>query len=158
MPSSESVSLQLERDLRRAAINPNNLRREAFLISCHPDVAELLIGPDGATVAEMEQHLQRAIYIRAQADSHIEKYNIEPGEITDYDKSRLNYRRAQVVECRITRSLLKEPGKCIGWADGYLLDLDDGNRLIGQKAKVKIVDVRRSFAVGQVIPGTNRSD
>jgi ribonuclease G len=158
LASSESVSLQLERDLRRAAINPSNARREAFLISCHPDVAELIIGPDGATVAEMEQHLQRAIYIRAQMDTHMEKYNIEPGDITEFDKQRLNYRRAQVVECRITRSLLKEPGKCIGWADGYLLDLDDGNRLIGQKAKVKIVDVRRSFAVGQIIPGTNRPD
>lgn len=158
LPSSESVSLQLERDLRRAVNNPNNLRREAFVITCHPDVAELLIGPDGATVAEMEQNLQRALYIRAQMESHIEKYNIEPGEITELDKNRLNYRRAQVVECRITRSLLKDAGKCIGWAEGYLLDLDDGNRLIGQRAKVKIVDVRRSFAVGQVIPGTNRQD
>ena len=105
LSSSESVSLQLERELRRVAINPANAKRDAFLVSCHPDVAELLIGPDGATVAEMEQYLQRAVYIRAQLDSHIEKYNIEPGEIAEYDKNRLNYRRAQVVECRITRSL-----------------------------------------------------
>ena len=158
LPSSESVSLLLERDLRRVVNTPQNLKREAFLVTCHPDVAELLIGPDGTTIAEMEQHLQRAIYVRAHMESHIEKYNIEPGEIVELDKQKLSYRRSQVVECRILRSQLKEQGKCIGWADGYLLDLDDGHRLAGQRAKVKIVDVRRSFAVGQLIPGTSRPD
>lgn len=158
LPSAESVSLLLERDLRRVVNSPQNLKKEAFVITCHPDVAELVIGPDGTTVAEMEQHLQRALYVRSHVDSHMEKYTIEPGDIAETDKARLSYRRAQVVECRITRSLLKEPGKCIGWADGYLLDLDDGNRFLGQKAKVKIIDIRRSFAVGQLIPGTNRPD
>ena len=60
------------------------------------------------------------------------------------------------MECRIARSLLKEPNKCIGWADGYLLDLDDGNKIVGQQAKVRIIDVRRSYAIASVIPGSNR--
>ncbi len=156
LPSAESVSLLVERDLRRTVNSTQNARREAFMITCHPDVAELLIGADGTTVAELEQNLQRAVYVRAVADAHVEKYHIDPGEIADFDKQRLSYRRSQVVECRIARSLLKEAGKAIGWADGYMLDLDDGSRFVGQMAKVKIVDVRRSFAMGQLIPGTNR--
>jgi ribonuclease G len=155
-PSAESVSLLLERDLRRQVNDPKNAKRDAFLITCHPEVAELLIGPDGTTVAELERQLQRVLYVRCDLDAHVEKYSIESGEIAEYEKSRLNYRRAQVVECRITRSLLKESGKPIGWTEGYMLDLDDGNKFIGQKAKVRIVDVRRSYAVAQVIPGTNR--
>ena len=156
LPSSESVSLIVERELRRHVNNPQYVKKDAFLLTCHPEVAELLIGADGATVAEMEQQYQRAIYVRSDTDSHIEKFTIEAGDITEFEKSRLNYRRAQVVECRITRSLLKEPNKCIGWAEGYLLDLDDGAKFIGQKAKVRITEVRRSFAAGQIIPGTNR--
>ena len=156
LPSSESVSVQLERELRRYGGNPQHARRDAFLVTCHPEVAELLIGPEGSTIAEIERELQKAIYVRAEDDSHIEKFDIEPGEIGDFDKNRLNYRRAQVVECRIVKSLLKEGAKAVGWTDGYLLDLDDGVKMIGQKAKVKILDARRSYAVGQIVPGTNR--
>lgn len=156
LPSAESISVLVERELRRVAADPKNARKDAFLINCHPEVAELFIGPDGTTISEIEREIQRAIYVRADEDGHIEKYTIQPGDINELDKLRLNYRRAQVVECRITRSLLKEPGKCIGWAEGFLFDLDDGHKFIGQKAKVRVLDVRRSYGVGQVVPGTNR--
>ena len=156
LPSAESVSIHVERDLRRQANSQQNAKKEAFLIRCHPEVAELLIGPDGAAVEEIERHLQRAVFVRGDEEAHVEKYSIEAGDIAEFEKNRLNYRRAQVVECRIARSLLKEPARCIGWADGYMLDLDDGHKLIGQKAKVKLLSVRRSYAVGQIVPGTNR--
>jgi ribonuclease G len=158
LASAESVSLVVERDLRKQVNDPKNARKEALLITCHPEVAELLIGPDGATVAEMERQMQRALYVRADYDAHIEKFSIDGGDIAEMDKNRQAYKRAQVVECRIARSQLKEPGKCIGWADGYLLDLDDGAKYIGQRAKVRILDVRRSYAIGQVMPGSNRPD
>ncbi len=156
LPSAESVSLVIERDLRRQAGDVKNARREAFLINCHPEVAELLIGLEGVNIAWLEQQVQRAVYIRCDMNAHIEKYSIEGGDITELDRTRLSYRRAQIVECRVVRSLLKEPNKCIGWADGYLVDLDDGYKMVGQKAKVRLTDVRRSFATAQVIPGSNR--
>ena len=157
LPSPESVSLLVERDLRRQVNAQTNAKKDAFLIRCHPEVAELLIGPDGATVEEMERQVLRAVFIRADEDSHVEAYTITAGDLSDFEKNKLNYRRAQVVECRIMRSLLKEPGKCIGWADGYMLDLDDGNRFLGQQVKVRITDVRRSYAAGTIVPGTNRA-
>ncbi len=156
LPSAESVSLVIERDLRRQIGDPKNARREAFLVNCHPDVAELVIGQEGTNITWLEQQLQRALYVRCDLNAHIEKYSIEGGEINDLDKTRLGFRRAQIVECRVVRSLLKEPNKCIGWADGYLLDLDDGYKMVGQKAKVRITDVRRSYATAAVIPGSNR--
>ena len=156
LPSAESVSLVIERDLRRQIGDPKNARREAFLITCHPEVAELVIGPEGTNITWLEQQVQRALYVRCDLNAHIEKYSIEGGEINDYDKNRLGFRRAQIVECRVVRSLLKEPNKCIGWADGYLLDLDDGYKMVGQRAKVRITDVRRSYATASVIPGSNR--
>ncbi|HLJ54106.1 MAG TPA: Rne/Rng family ribonuclease [Chthonomonadaceae bacterium] len=158
LASSESVSLAVERDLRKQVNDPKNAKKDALLITCHPEVAELLIGPEGATVAEIERQLQRALFIRSDADAHVEKYSIESGDIGELEKTRLTYRRAQVVECRVTRSLLKEPARCIGWADGYMLDLDDGSKYIGQRAKVRIVDTRRSFATAKVMPGSNRPE
>lgn len=156
LPSAESVSLVIERDLRRQVGDPKNARKEAFLITCHPEVAELVIGPEGDNITWLEQQLQRALYVRCDLNTHIEKYAIEGGDINEYDKAKLTARRSQIVECRVVRSLLKEPNKCIGWADGYLLDLDDGYKMVGQRAKARITDVRRSYATASVIPGSNR--
>jgi len=156
LPSAESVSLVIERDLRRQIGDPKNARKEAFLVTCHPEVAELVIGPEGTNISWLEQQLQRALYVRCDLNAHIEKYSIEGGDINELDKTRLGFRRAQIVECRVVRSLLKEPNKCIGWVDGYLLDLDDGYKMVGQKAKVRITDVRRSYSTASVIPGSNR--
>ncbi len=151
LPSAESMSLMVERDLRRQANDQKNARKDAFLLTCHPEIAELLIGPDGTTVEEIERQIQRAVYIRAGEGTTLEKYTIEPGDIAEFEKGRANMRRAAVVECRITRSLLKEPNKCIGWAGGYLLDLDESQRLVGATARVRITDVRRSYAAGQIV-------
>ncbi len=156
LPSPESVSLLVERDLRRQVNVQQNAKKDAFLLRCHPEVAELIIGPEGATVEEMERQMERALFVRADEDAHIEAFTITPGEIGDFEKNKLNYRRAQIVECRIMRSLLKEGNKCVGWSEGYMLDLDDGSRFVGQKAKVRITDIRRSYAAGTLIPGSNK--
>lgn len=156
LPTAESVSLELERVVRKAATDPKMAKKEALLVTCHPDVAELFIGPDGLSIQELERELERALYVRANADTHIEKYTIEAGEIADYDKSRQNCRRSQVVDCIVARSLLKEQNRCIGWAEGMLLDLDDGQKFIGQKVRARITSVRRSHAVAQIVSGSNR--
>lgn len=156
LPSAESISITVERELRRMANDPKHARKDAFVLACHPEVAELLIGPEGTTIEEIERLLQRVVFIRADEDAHLEKYTITPSDLTEVEKARPHLRRSQVVECLITRSLLKEPNKCIGWADGHMLDLDDGHRFIGQKAKVRITDAHRSYAAGTVVPGTNR--
>ena len=156
LPTAESMSVLVERDLRRQALAANNAKREAFMILCHPEVAEILIGPDGATAAELERDIQKAIYIRADEDSHIERFSIHAGEIEQYEKQLMGYRRAQVVECIIAKSVLKEGNKCIAWSGGYLLDVEDGFKSIGQTAKARITDIRRSFAPAQLVPGTTK--
>jgi len=103
LPSAESISILAERELRRVARNEKK-EREALLITCHPDVAEILIGPDGETVDRIEREIQRAVYVRADPEQHVEKFDIVPGTNRRSDKKYGHYRGAQVVECRIMRS------------------------------------------------------
>ena len=156
IPSSESVSITLERELRRVVNDPKHSKREAFMIVCHPEVAELIIGAEGETIAELERQLQRALYVRANEDYHIERFNIEPGELADLEKSRQQFKRSQIVDCVISKSMLKEPNKHIGWADGYLVDFENGNRPIGARTKVKILDARRSYAAALIVSNNSR--
>ena len=63
---------------------------------------------------------------------------------------------AQVVECRVAPSQVQAEQAVVGWTDGYLLELNDGKKFVGQRIKAKITDIRRSYATATIIPGTNR--
>lgn len=151
IPSKETVSLWIERDMWRKVNEPGN----AFLVECHPAVVEALIGADGEVFEELEHEMRRGVFIRANFDMEYEEYEITTGTIEDFDRKLMGYRRAQVLECNIRRSSSETMNKIIGWTDeGYYIELLDGREYIGHRAKVCLQDIRRSFAVGDVIhPG-----
>ncbi len=148
IPSKDTVSLWIERDMWRKMQEPGN----AFLIECHPSVVEALIGLDGDNVELLEHEMRRGIFIRANFDMEYEEYEITTGNIEDFDRKVMGYKRAQVVEANVRRSVYENVPKVIGWTDnGYYVELLDGKDHIGGRAKILIQDLRRSYAVGDVI-------
>lgn len=148
VPSTETVSLWVERDLQRALNSPGN----AFYVECSPAVCESLIGPDGENVEELEHRLRRAIYVRSNPTLAQDEYRIEEGEISEFDRELVPFRRAQVIECNVRASTLPGSTKAVGWTDdGYYLELSEGEAHIGKRVKVCIEDIRRSFAIASVI-------
>ncbi len=150
--SKETVSLWIERDMWRKMQDIGN----AFLVECHPSVVEALIGLDGENVEELEHEMRRGIYIRANFDMEYEEYEIRSGTIEEFDRLCMGYRRAQVLEANVRRSAFENSNKVVGWTDGgFYIELLDGMSHIGGRAKVCLQDIRRSYAVADVIlPGT----
>ena len=129
-----------------------NEQGNAFYIECHPAVVESLIGADGESIEEMEHDLKRGLYIRANFDFVFEEFEIESGFIEDMDREYMCYRRAQVVDCNVRSSSDEASEKAIAWTDnGYYVELISGHESIGQRVKVVLQDIRRAFAVGDVI-------
>ena len=146
--SADTVGLWIEREMRRRLSDPGN----AFFIECHPAVVERLIGADGESIEEMEHDLKRGLYIRANFDFGYEEFEIESGTIEELDKSFMGYRRAQVLECNVRSSHEEAADKAIGWTDdGYYVELMSGSEHIGHRMKVVLQDMRRAFAVGDII-------
>ena len=153
IPSKETVSLWIERDLWRKINEPGN----AYIIECHPAVVEALIGADGENCEDLEHEIRRGIYIRANFDMEYEEYEIRTGTIEQFDLEFMGYRRAQVLECNVRRSAFENLNKIVGWTDsGYYIELMEGaHQYVGNRVKVCLQDIRRSFAVADVIlPGT----
>jgi len=150
--SKETVSLWIERDMWRKMQEAGN----AFLVECHPAVVEALIGLDGENVEELEHEMRRGIYIRANFDMEYEEYEIRNGTIEEFDRQYMGYRRAQVMEANVRRSAFENANKVVGWTDaGFYIELLDGMSHIGGRAKVCLQDIRRSYAVADVIlPGS----
>jgi ribonuclease G len=151
IPSKDTVSLWVERDMWRKISEPG----DAFLLECHPSVVEALIGVDGENVEELEHEMRRGIYIRANFDMDYEDYEITSGTIEQFDRECMGFRRAQVLECNVRRSAFESTNKIVGWTDsGYYVELIDADDHVGHRAKVVLQDIRRSFAVADVIlPG-----
>lgn len=154
VPSSDTVSLWVERDIRRMLGETGN----AFLVECNPAVCEALIGPDGESVEQLEHMLRRALYIRANPTLAQEEYTIRPGTIDQFDNEVMGFRRAQVLECNVRQSSLAGSTKAVGWTDGgYYIELAEGEPFVGRRVKVCLDDIRRSFAVATIImPGVAR--
>ena len=148
IPSKETVSLWIERDMWRKSKEEG----DAFLVACNPAVVEALIGSDGENVELLEHEMRRGIFIRADFDMQHEEYEILSGTIADFERDQMGYRRAQVLEVSVRRSAFENSVKTIGWTDGgYYVELLDGAEFVGGRAKVSLQDIRRSFAVGDVI-------
>ncbi len=152
LASPESVSLLVERDLRRVVSDQRNAKRDAILVTAHPEVAEILIGVEGGNILDMEMEIERAIFVRCDENLHIEKYLVEPVDLAEMERQKSAIKKSQVMDCRLIRSVLKENGKCVAWQDGQFLDIEDSSRQPGQRAKIKVVSARRSYSVAQVLP------
>ncbi|MHB0999029.1 MAG: Rne/Rng family ribonuclease [Armatimonadota bacterium] len=146
--SAESVSIQVERDIRKMAADVDD---EAFIVTVHPDVAEYLIGANGQLVEDIEKRIRRAVYVRANPYSHVEQFDILPGDLQEIEKQMLPYRKSQIVEGEVVRNPFVSLPRAAAWTNGYMVDLSNGGKFIGQKVKIKMNKVSRSYAEGEVL-------
>jgi predicted PilT family ATPase len=147
--SPESVSIQIERELKKRAVEIED--DEAFVISAHPDVAAYLIGGGGQTAQTIEKQVHHPVYIRANHEMHIENYDIVTGDIQEMEEQMLPYKKSQQVECEVVRISFVSLPRSAAWANGYLIDLSNGGKYIGQRVKARLTKVHRSYAQGDVI-------
>jgi ribonuclease G len=150
IPSAESISIEIERDLRRLSRAQNSA--EAFSVTCHPQVAAYLIGESGENIEVLEHLMQRGVYVRADESLHQEKYEIQPGRMDELDRKYLALRRGQVVEARVIRNALDSPPSATALTEsGYLIELPQGAKYIGQGIRARLLKVGRSIAEAEAL-------
>ena len=146
--SSETVSINIERSLRRLAAEADD---EAFVVMAHPEVVIQLVGPMGEAIEEIERRLRRAVYVRADEKLHLESYEIVPGDMQETERHLVPHTAGEIVECEVVRNPFSILPRSTAWLDGYLIDLANGGKYVGQRVKAKLTEVRRSYALGEVI-------
>ncbi|HEU4751808.1 MAG TPA: Rne/Rng family ribonuclease, partial [Armatimonadota bacterium] len=150
--SPETMAIQIEREIQRLCARQEV---DAVLVYANPEVAAWLIGAEGEGVEQMERLIRRPVYVRARHDYHVEKYEIVPGDMMELERQMMPFHGGQVVDCAVTKMDLITPPRSAAWADGYFVDLANGVRFQGERTRVRLTDVRRSFALGEpVAPST----
>jgi len=153
--SPETMAIQIEREVLRLCAKQDV---EAILINANPEVAATLIGAEGEGVEQLERMIRRPVYIRGNHDYHVEKYEIVPGDMLEMERQMMHFHGGQIVDCNVTKIELITPPRSAAWANGYFLDLANGSRYQGQTIRVRLTDVRRSFAIGEPVPPSNSVD
>ncbi|MFS8664802.1 MAG: ribonuclease E/G, partial [Limnochordales bacterium] len=145
--SEETVAHATQRELeRRARIG----REEAFLVTCHPSVAAQIIGPNGTLLRRLEERTGKAIYVKGADGMHIEDVEIVAGTKAELEERALPVREGQVLDMQVQEPHLTNPRDGIARIDGYVIDIVDGGQYVGQKLKVEITKVFRTYAKGRV--------
>jgi len=150
IPSSETVSMAIERDIMSAALRrPRGC--DAISVVCSPGPAELIIGENGVNIDRLEQLTRQAIYVRADAELPPDRFEVTSARMVEIERGRPALRKDQVVEGKIGSSRLQPETGAVALSDGLLIVLDDGRRLIGQQARIRLESVSRSWAAGVVV-------
>ncbi len=155
--NAETVSLQIERELRHLS---STVDKEAFLVTANPEVVLQLVGGNGEVIDEIERRLQRAIYVRANENIHIEKYEIHPGDMQEMERQMMPWKKTESIECQVVRSPFSVLPRASAWLDGYgyLVELENGGKYVGRRVKAKLSDIHRSYSVGEVISADKALD
>lgn len=153
--SPETVSIQIEREIRRRS---GSEQLDAILVYANPEVAAWLIGAEGENVESLEHRIRRPVYVRARSEMHVEQFEVMSADMQEMEETLAGIHGGRVVTCAITRCEQISPPRGAGWIDGYLVDIANAVRLQGQVARVRLTDVRRSFAFGEVVPSAASVD
>jgi len=149
--SEESISAKLRREIKAM------LRRspdEAILAEVHPSVAALLIGAGGINLRALENETGKAIYVRGSDQCHLESLVVRAmGTREEVEAKALPVRLGQVLEVKVEEPHVSNLWDGIARVEGYVLDVEGGAKLVGEKVRVEVTKVHRTYAKARVVEG-----
>ncbi len=149
--SEESVSAKLRREIKAM------LRRspdEAILAEVHPSVAALLIGAGGINLRVLENETGKAIYVRGSDQCHLESLVVRAmGTREEVEAKALPVKLGQVLEVKVEEPHVSNLWDGIARVEGYVLDVEGGAKLVGEKVRVEVTKVHRTYAKARVVEG-----
>lgn len=146
--SEETVAHRAQRELIKQARASED---EAFLVVCHPSVAALMIGPNGSVLHRLEQQTKKTLYVKGADVLHVEEFEIISGDKRSVEEQAFPVRPGEVVDIHIEEPHITNPNDGIARIEGYVIDVEGGGRHIGQRHKVEITRVFRTYAKAKLV-------
>ncbi|NMB45241.1 MAG: TRAM domain-containing protein, partial [Firmicutes bacterium] len=147
--SEETLAFSVEREIIRVAREHDV---EALMIEVHPSVAAMLIGSGGNNLKELEDLTGKTIFIRGSDDRHWEDVEIVyAGSKEALAAMAVPVKEGQIIDMEVEEPHLTNPEDGISRLHGYVVDIEGAGRHVGQKLKVEITRVFRTYAKGRML-------
>lgn len=149
VPSEETMATKVRREIR-AAFRESDA--EAILVEVHPSVAALVIGAGGSNLRDLEKETGRTIYVRGAEDCHLHDIRVLGlGDRDEVERRALPVRQGEVLEVKVEEPHASNTWDGIARLQGYVLDIEGGAKLVGERVTVEVTKVHRTYAKARVL-------
>ena len=135
--SDETVALAIERKLRALPIA--GTRIQAYKVSLHPRIRDLIAGPGGERLAQLESVTRRR-FLLVGASGHVHSDHFEvvaEGKLIDLSPSGPIEEGAE-IEVKLVEVGLHDAAAGVGKLDGADVVVADAAKLVGKKVQVRV--------------------
>ncbi|MGI6036754.1 MAG: Rne/Rng family ribonuclease [Limnochordia bacterium] len=147
--SEETVALQVEREILKTVHGEDC---PGVLVTLHPGVAALVIGPNGSNLKKLEERVGKPIYVKGSHELHVEEIQIRlaanQGAIENFA---LPVKEGQHLTVLLEEPHTSHPQDGIARLDGYVINVEGAGHLIGQEVQVQVTKVYRTYARGKMV-------
>jgi len=142
--SEETVSLWAKKEILAVCAQTT---APMILVEANPAVAAYLIGPGGYNLRSLESRCGKRLVIRGVASQRMDETMIRPA----YDDENLEDLLVPVSLGQKLQVKIDEPhsgldGDGIARVEGFVIDVEGGGDLVGQKVWVEIIRIHRTYA------------
>lgn len=145
--SEETVFLSLKTKLREMAARATT---DTFVIEAHPQVAALVIGAGASVQRELEETLGIKLAVKGREYFHPERYEIKPVFSPGEVPLPLPVEEGQIIRALVEQGQLISSQDAIARLGGYILQVENGAKWIGQSVLLEIGKVFRTYARAKV--------
>ena len=147
--SEETIGIKAKNEILKLA---QHTGAEAVLVEVHPTVASLLIGGSGANLRDLESKTRKHIIVRGCEHYHQEVINIRAlHSQSEIEAIGVPVRPGQILEVKVEEPHASNAYDGIGRVNGFIVDIDGANYLIGETVPVEITKVFRTYCKAKMV-------
>jgi ribonuclease G len=147
--SQESVLFKLRKELLEIG---RRVSGEAILVEVYPSVASLLIGAGGSHLAEIEKEIGKSVYVKGRKEFHIEEFRVRSvATREEAEKYALPVSEGDELSILVEEAHATSWNDGIGRIEGYVINIEDGAKKVGEKVKVRITKASKTSAKAELL-------
>ncbi|MHB9026607.1 MAG: Rne/Rng family ribonuclease [Armatimonadota bacterium] len=139
-----TMALRVDRELAAAAVEfPDT---EAFLVVAHPRVIASMLGYEGEALRDLEQYLERPVYLRCEEDFHPNTYRLERLTLEQALAGVSHLEEDEIVEGVVSNPDPELSLNPLLQARGYFIAVPELEAPVGARVTVRVRAAGTSFA------------
>jgi ribonuclease G len=148
-----TMAIQAENQVRELAYQKQH---EAYLLECHADVADLLVGPGGETINSLEDKINSPVYVRIHSGERDQLY-VSGGHIEEIEGKIGWVQNEETIKIMPRDCFESETNQLVAIIDGMMIALPDGARVQQRGAQITIAEVQRSLGFAEFVQSGPRA-
>ncbi|MDD3776812.1 MAG: Rne/Rng family ribonuclease [Actinomycetota bacterium] len=147
--SEETLRLEIERKIRKLA---KASKEKAFLVRLNSTIAALIIGQGGKNLKNLENITKKYIAVTGDDNLPLDAFIVEEEGSVDYiQKVAKPFGIGDRLDLVVEEPYLHNKNDALSRVEGYVVQILDGQKHMGQKVRVEIKSISKTSAVAVII-------